>query len=131
MKSELAKARVDRKRPLRDQIYELIRNLVLTGKIGPGEIRGEMAYLEAGEASAPVIAEQEVEAVAIQWSVLDNLFGLIPIWRRDFIARWPLLYPDGSDECAGSFLSPSKAAFSLCKTAFIRRKTIWTMLTLR
>ena len=41
MKSELAKARVDRKRPLRDQIYELIRNLVLTGKIGPGEIVDE------------------------------------------------------------------------------------------
>ena len=41
MKTELAKARVDRKRPLRDQIYELIRNLVLTGKIGPGEIVDE------------------------------------------------------------------------------------------
>ena len=41
MRSELSKARIDRKRPLRDQIYELIRNLVLTGKIGPGEIVDE------------------------------------------------------------------------------------------
>lgn len=37
----LSKARIDRKRPLRDQIYELIRNLVLTGQIGPGEIVDE------------------------------------------------------------------------------------------
>jgi GntR family transcriptional regulator, rspAB operon transcriptional repressor len=41
MKNELAKAKVDRKRPLRDQIYELVRGLVLTGKIGPGEIVDE------------------------------------------------------------------------------------------
>ena len=41
MKSELAKVKVDRKRPLRDQIYELVRNLILTGKIGPGEIIDE------------------------------------------------------------------------------------------
>ena len=32
---------MDRKRPLRDQIYELVRNLILTGKIGPGEIVDE------------------------------------------------------------------------------------------
>ena len=37
MKSELNKGQVDRKRPLRDQIYELIRKLILTGEIGPGE----------------------------------------------------------------------------------------------
>ena len=41
MRNELAKATVDRKRPLRDQIYELVRNLILTGKIGPGEIVDE------------------------------------------------------------------------------------------
>ena len=41
MRSELAKAKVDRKRPLRDQIYELVRNLILTGKIGPGEVVDE------------------------------------------------------------------------------------------
>ena len=41
MKNELSKTRIDRKRPLRDQMYELIRNLVLTGKIGPGEVVDE------------------------------------------------------------------------------------------
>ena len=32
---------MDRKRPLRDQIYELVRNLILTGKIGPGDVVDE------------------------------------------------------------------------------------------
>ena len=41
MKNELAKAKVDRKRPLRDQIYELMRSLILTGKIGPGDVIDE------------------------------------------------------------------------------------------
>jgi GntR family transcriptional regulator, rspAB operon transcriptional repressor len=41
MKTVLAKARLDRKRPLRDQIYDLVRNLILTGKIGPGDIIDE------------------------------------------------------------------------------------------
>ena len=41
MRNELSKAKMDRKRPLRDQIYELVRNLILTGKIGPGEIVDE------------------------------------------------------------------------------------------
>ena len=41
MRSELAKVKVDRKRPLRDQIYELVRNLILTGKIGPGDVVDE------------------------------------------------------------------------------------------
>lgn len=41
MRNELAKVRVDRKRPLRDQIYELVRNLILMGKIGPGDVVDE------------------------------------------------------------------------------------------
>lgn len=50
----------------------------VTAEIGPGEICGEMAYLETTEASADVVAEQDVEAVAIPWSVLDSLFALYP-----------------------------------------------------
>lgn len=41
MRTELSRARMDRKRPLRDQVYEIIRNLVLTGKIAPGEVIDE------------------------------------------------------------------------------------------
>jgi CRP/FNR family transcriptional regulator, cyclic AMP receptor protein len=47
-------------------------------QIGPGQICGEMAFLENGVASATAIAEQEVEACAIDWSALSDLFELYP-----------------------------------------------------
>lgn len=46
--------------------------------IGPGEVCGEMAFLENGVASATVTAEGEVETCAIDWSVLFDLFELFP-----------------------------------------------------
>ncbi|GAC1512874.1 MAG: hypothetical protein NVS1B11_23870 [Terriglobales bacterium] len=47
-------------------------------KIGPGEICEEMAYLESAQASATVVAEEDLEAYAISWTVLDSLFELYP-----------------------------------------------------
>jgi CRP-like cAMP-binding protein len=47
-------------------------------QIGPGQICGEMAFLEDNVASASAIAEQEVEACAIDWSTLRDLFELYP-----------------------------------------------------
>lgn len=47
-------------------------------EIGPGEICGEMAFLENGTASATVTAEDDVEACAIEWSALSDLFELFP-----------------------------------------------------
>jgi len=47
-------------------------------QIGPGEICGDMAFLENGEASATVIAEEDVEAFSVHWSALEDLFGLYP-----------------------------------------------------
>jgi CRP-like cAMP-binding protein len=47
-------------------------------QIGPGEICGEMGFLEGGLASATVTAEDEVEACAIEWSALSDLFELFP-----------------------------------------------------
>jgi len=44
-------------------------------QIGPGEICGDKAFLEHGEASATVIAEEDVEAFAVHWSALEDLFG--------------------------------------------------------
>ncbi|MCB1380233.1 MAG: GntR family transcriptional regulator [Alphaproteobacteria bacterium] len=41
MSCDLSTARLDRSRPLRDQIYPLIRTLILTGAIKPGEIIDE------------------------------------------------------------------------------------------
>lgn len=47
-------------------------------EIGPGEICGEMAFLDNGPASATVTAAEEVQACAIEWSVLSDLFELFP-----------------------------------------------------
>jgi len=47
-------------------------------EIGPGQICGEMAFLENSVASATVTAQEDVEACAIEWSILNDLFELFP-----------------------------------------------------
>jgi CRP-like cAMP-binding protein len=47
-------------------------------QIGPGEICGEMSFLDHGRASASVIVEEDVEAHVIEWSALEDLFELFP-----------------------------------------------------
>lgn len=47
-------------------------------EIGPGEIAGEMSFMERAPAAASVIAEEEVEALAIDWKSLEDLFELFP-----------------------------------------------------
>ena len=47
-------------------------------QIGPGEICGEMAFLEDSVASATATAEEEVEAYALEWTILQDLFELFP-----------------------------------------------------
>jgi CRP-like cAMP-binding protein len=47
-------------------------------QIGPGEICGEMAFIENALASATVTADEEVEAFAIEWPALSDLFELFP-----------------------------------------------------
>ena len=47
-------------------------------EIGPGEICGEMAFLENSLASASVVVTEEIEAAAIEWSALSELFELFP-----------------------------------------------------
>ncbi|MGH9513057.1 MAG: Crp/Fnr family transcriptional regulator [Terriglobales bacterium] len=46
--------------------------------IGPGEICGEMAYLENGLASASATVEEDGQAYAIDWATLTDLFELFP-----------------------------------------------------
>jgi DNA-binding GntR family transcriptional regulator len=41
MAHELDASRLDRSRPLRDQIYDLVRHLILSGRIAPGDILDE------------------------------------------------------------------------------------------
>ncbi len=46
--------------------------------IGPGEICGEMSFLEDGPASASVVAEEDIEAYSLDRGTLQNLFELFP-----------------------------------------------------
>jgi CRP-like cAMP-binding protein len=47
-------------------------------RLEPGEVFGEMAFLENGVASASVTASGELEVCAIEWSALQDLFELYP-----------------------------------------------------
>ncbi len=47
-------------------------------RIEPGEVFGEMAFLENGVASASVTAVGELDVCAIEWSTLHDLFELYP-----------------------------------------------------
>ena len=51
---------------------------VLIAELEPGEICGEMAFLENGIASASVTAASDVEACAIEGAALLDLFELYP-----------------------------------------------------
>jgi len=46
--------------------------------VGPGEICGEMSFLEDGPASADVVAGEAVEAYHLDYSTLQHLFELFP-----------------------------------------------------
>lgn len=46
--------------------------------LGPGEVCGEMSFLEDGPASANVIADSEVEAYHLDRPTLQSLFELFP-----------------------------------------------------
>lgn len=47
-------------------------------EIGPGEICGEMSFLDDVPASADVVAQQEVEAYYLDRPTLESLFELFP-----------------------------------------------------
>jgi extracellular factor (EF) 3-hydroxypalmitic acid methyl ester biosynthesis protein len=51
---------------------------LLIAQLEPGEVCGEMAFLENGIASAHVTATSDVEACAIEGSALLDLFELYP-----------------------------------------------------
>ena len=54
----------------------------ISGKVfahsGPGEICGEMSFLEDSRPSATATAEEEVQAFSIEWKSLTDLFELFP-----------------------------------------------------
>jgi extracellular factor (EF) 3-hydroxypalmitic acid methyl ester biosynthesis protein len=47
-------------------------------QLEPGEVCGEMAFLENGVASASVVAPEALEVCAIEWPALTDLFELYP-----------------------------------------------------
>jgi CRP-like cAMP-binding protein len=47
-------------------------------EIGPGEVCGEMSFLDDVPASADVIAQQDVEAYYLDRATLEGLFELFP-----------------------------------------------------
>jgi CRP-like cAMP-binding protein len=50
----------------------------IVAHIGPGEVCGEMAFLEDSRPSATATAEEEVQAFSIEWKTLIELFELFP-----------------------------------------------------
>ncbi|HVH87516.1 MAG TPA: cyclic nucleotide-binding domain-containing protein [Terriglobales bacterium] len=53
-------------------------NGILLAKIGPGQICGEIAFLENGLCSATVTAESEIEVDAIDCAELHRIFRMFP-----------------------------------------------------
>jgi CRP/FNR family cyclic AMP-dependent transcriptional regulator len=51
---------------------------VVIARIGPGQICGEMAFLEDTLASATAIADEDVETYALSWTALSDMFELFP-----------------------------------------------------
>jgi CRP-like cAMP-binding protein len=51
---------------------------VKIAQISPGEICGEMAFLENSKASASVVAEETMSVYGIDWPILQDLFELYP-----------------------------------------------------
>jgi CRP-like cAMP-binding protein len=51
---------------------------VTIARISPGEICGEMAFLENTTASAAVVAEEAMVVYGVEWPILQDLFELYP-----------------------------------------------------
>jgi GntR family transcriptional regulator, rspAB operon transcriptional repressor len=64
MPVDLTTLRLDRSRPLRDQIYPLVRGLILSGVIRPGEVIDEKARTPVREAVKRLSDEHLVDVVA-------------------------------------------------------------------
>ena len=63
---------------LRSGAARIEANGTTLARIGPGQICGEIAFLDNRNSSASVIAELEVEADAIDWAELHRIFRMFP-----------------------------------------------------
>jgi CRP-like cAMP-binding protein len=63
---------------LRSGYARIVTNGVNVARLGPGQICGEIAFLDNRLSSASVIAEEPLEADAIEWSELQRIFRMFP-----------------------------------------------------
>jgi CRP-like cAMP-binding protein len=56
----------------------IVTNGVNVARLGPGQICGEIAFLDNRLSSASVIAEEPIEADAIEWTELNRIFRMFP-----------------------------------------------------
>jgi CRP-like cAMP-binding protein len=50
----------------------------VVARVGAGQICGEVAFLDNRKSSASVVAEEPVEADAIEWAELHRIFRMFP-----------------------------------------------------
>ena len=63
---------------LRNGSARIEANGARLASLGPGQICGEMAFLEDSNPSATATAEEEVQSFSIEWKALIELFELFP-----------------------------------------------------
>jgi CRP-like cAMP-binding protein len=63
---------------LRSGSARIVANGATLAHLGPGQICGEIAFLDNELSSATVIAEETVEADAIEWAELHRIFRMFP-----------------------------------------------------
>jgi CRP-like cAMP-binding protein len=81
--------------------------------IGPGEICGEMSFLEDAPASASVVADEEVEAYHLDRAALDSLFELFPHLASRFYRSLATNLSRRLRELIGPSSAPSSAVQKL------------------
>ena len=96
---------------LRSGSARIEANGVLLTKIGPGQICGEIAFLENCLCSATVIAETEIEVDAIDCAELHRIFRMFPHVGARFYQSLAVLLSRRLRETSYSFLEAQKRRF--------------------
>ena len=86
-------------------------NGFLLAKIGPGQVCGEIAFLENCLCSATVTAETEVEVDAIDCAELHRIFRMFPHVGSRFYQSLAVLRSRRLRETSHSFLEAQKRRF--------------------
>lgn len=86
-------------------------NGFVLAKIGPGQVCGEIAFLENCLCSATVIAETEIEVDAIECDELHRIFRMFPHVGARFYQSLAVLLSRRLRETSHSFLDAQKRRF--------------------